>query len=90
MKQALRDGSLCDQVAQTFDKTLFPHCPGAKTLARTDLSKTPDSEGHIPHRMPDGGLMPLGPSSETLSQDDSTDNRSNEGPDYPANLNDKS
>jgi len=40
--------------------------------------------------MPDGGLMPPGPSSETLSQDDSNDNHSNEGLDYPGDLDDKS
>jgi len=74
----------------TFDKTLFPWCPGAKTPARTDLSKTPDQEGHIPHRMPDGGFMPPGPSSETSSQDDSNNNYVNEGPDYPGDLDDKS
>jgi len=51
----------------TFDETLFPCCPGAKTLARTDLSETPDLEGHIPHGMPDGGLTPPGPSSKTSS-----------------------
>jgi len=75
----------------TFDKTLFPCCPGAKTLARTDLGETPDLEGHIPHGMPDGGLMSPGPpSSETLSVDDSNDNLSNEGLDYPGNQDDKS
>jgi len=73
-----------------FDETLFLHCPGAKTLAGTDLGETPDPGGHIPHGMPDGGLMPPGPSSETSSQDDSSGNHSNEGPDYPADLDDKS
>ena len=74
----------------TFDKTLFPCCPGAKTPARTDLGETPDPEGHIPHGMPDGGITPPGPSSETSSQDDSTDNHGNEGLDYPGDLDDKS
>jgi len=73
-----------------FDKTLFPCCPGAKTPARTDLGETLDLEGHIPHGTPDGGLMPSGPPSETSSQDNSTDNYSNEGLDYPGNLDDKS
>jgi len=40
--------------------------------------------------MPDGGLMPPGPSSETSSQDDFNDNHGNEGPDYPGDLDDKS
>jgi len=40
--------------------------------------------------MPDGGLTPPGPSSETLSQDDSNDNHSNEEPDYPGDLDGKS
>jgi len=58
----------------TFDKTSFPHCPGAKTPARTDPSETLDLEGHIPHGTPDDGLMPPSPSSENSSQDDSNDN----------------
>ena len=74
----------------TFDETLFPCCPGAKTPARTDLSETPDPEGHIPHGTPDDGVMPPGPSSENSSQDDSNDNHGNEGPDYPGDLEDKS
>jgi len=75
----------------TFDETLFPCCPGAKTLERTDLSKTLDPEGHIPHGMPDGGSTPPGPSSsDNSSVDDSNDNPGNEGPDYPGNQDDKS
>ena len=74
----------------TFDETLFPCCPGTKTPARTDLSETPDQEGHIPHGMPDDGLTAPDPSSETSLQDDSTDNHGNEGPDYPGDLDDKS
>ena len=76
----------------TFDKTLFPCCTGAKTPVRTDPGETSDMdmEGHIPHGMPDGGLMPPGPPSETLLQDDSNNNHSNEGLDYPGNLDDKS
>ena len=73
----------------TFDETLFPCCPGAKTLARTNLGETLDPEGHIPHGM-DGGLMPPGPSSETSSQEDSNNNYGNEGPNYPGDLDDKS
>jgi len=34
--------------------------------------------------------MPPGPSSEISSQDDSNDNHSNEEPDYPGDLDDKS
>jgi len=83
-------GAIFTGATATFDETLFPCCPGAKTPAKTDLGETPDPEGHIPHGTPDGGLMPPGPSSETLSQDDSTDNHGNEGLDYPGNLNDKS
>jgi len=82
-------GAIFTGAIATFDETLFPHCPGAKTLARTDLSGTPDQEGHIPHGGPDGGLMPPGPSSETSSQDDSNDNHSNEGLDYSGDLDDK-
>jgi len=74
----------------TFNETLFPHWPGAKTPARTDLGETLDQEGLISYGTPDDGLTPPGPSSETLSQDDSTDNHSNEGLDYPGDLNDKS
>jgi len=40
--------------------------------------------------MPDGGLMPPGPSSETSLQDDSNDNHGNEGLDYPGDLDEKS
>jgi len=83
-------GAIFTGATDTFDETLFPCCPGAKTLARTDLGETPDLEGHIPHGTPDDGIMPPGPSSETLSQDDSNDNHGNEGPDYPGDLDDKS
>jgi len=61
-----------------------------ETLARTDLSETLDQEGHIPHGTPDDGLMPPGPPSDNSSQDDSYDNCSNEGLDYPGGLDDKS
>jgi len=83
-------GTIFTGAMATFDKTLFPCCPGAKTLARTDLGETPDQEGHIPHGMPGGGLTPPGPSSETSLQDDSNDNHGNEGPDYPGDLDGKS
>jgi len=83
-------GAIFTGAIATFDKTLFPCCPGAKTLARTDLGETPDLKGHIPHGMPGGGLTPPGPSSETSSQDDSIDNHSNEGLDYPGDLDNKS
>jgi len=85
-----QSGAIFTGAMATFDKTLFPCCPGAKTLERTDLSETLDLEGHIPHWMPDGGLTPPGPPFENLSQDDSHDNHGNEGPDYPGNLDDKS
>jgi len=85
-----QSGAIFTGATATFDETLFPHCPGAKTPAGTDLSETPDLEGHIPHGMPDGGLMPPGPSSETSSQDDSNNNHSNEGLDYPGDLDNKS
>jgi len=65
----------------TFDETLFPCCPGAKT---------PDQEGHIPHGTPGDGIMPPGPSSDNLLIDDSHDNHSNKGPDYPGDLDNKS
>jgi len=84
------NGAIFTGATATFDDTLFPCCPGAKTLARTDLGGTPDTEGHIPHGMPDGGLTSPGPSSENSSQDDSNNNHSNEGPDYPGDLDDKS
>jgi len=58
-------GAIFTGATVTFDETLFPCCPGAKTLARTDLGETPDTEGHIPHGTSDDGLMPPGPSSET-------------------------
>jgi len=83
-------GTIFTGVTATFDETLFPCCPGAKTRARTDLSATLDLEGHIPHRTPDGGLTPPGLPFETLSQDDSNDNHGNEGLDYPGNLDGKS
>jgi len=85
-----RNGAIFTGAMATFDKTLFPCCPGAKTPARTDLSETLDPEGHIPHGMPDSGLTPPGPSSETSSQDDSNDNHGNEGLYYPGDLDDKS
>jgi len=83
-------GTMITEATATFDETLFPCCPGAKTPARTDLGETPDLEGHIPHRMPDDGLMPPGPSSDNSSEDDSNGNHSNEGPDYPGDLDNKS
>jgi len=83
-------GTIFTGATATFDETLFPHCPGAKTLARTDLRETPDKEGHIPHGTPNDGLTPPGPPSDNLSQDDSNDNHSNEGPNYPGDLDDKS
>jgi len=85
-----QSGAIFTGATATFDETLFPCCPGAKTLARIDLGETLDSEGHIPHGMPDDGIMPLGPSSETSSQDDSNNNYGNEGPNYPGDLDDKS
>jgi len=84
-----RNGTIFTGAMATFDKTLVPCCPGAKTPARTDLGETPDLEGHIPHGTPDSSLTPPGPSSETSSQDDSNDNHGNEGPDYPGDLDDK-
>jgi len=93
----LRDGILCNQVAQSSLELQIPltkhYSHAAQELrlwARTDLGETPDLEGHIPHGTPDDGIMPPGPSSETLSQDDSNDNHGNEGPDYPGDLDDKS
>jgi len=83
-------GTILTGAMVTFDETLFPCCPEAKTLARTDLGETPDPEGHIPHRTPDGGLTPPGPSSETSSQDDSKDNHGNKGLGYPGDLDSKS
>jgi len=83
-------GAIFTGATATFDETLFPCCPGAKTPARTDLGETPDPEGHIPHGTPDDGVMPPGPSSEASSQDGSNDNHGNEGPDYPGDLDDKS
>jgi len=84
-------GTIFTRAMATFDETIFPCCPGAKTPARMNLSETPDLEGHIPHRMPDGGLMPPGPSSsDTLSVDNWTDNHGNEGLDYPGDLDNKS
>jgi len=83
-------GAIFTGATATFDETLFPRCPGAKTPARTDLGETLDPEGHIPHGTPDDGIMPPGPSSEASSQDDSHDNHGNEGPDYPGDLDDKS
>jgi len=67
-------GAIFTGATATFDETLFPRCPGAKTPARTDLGETPDPEGHIPHGTPDDGVMPPGPSSEASSQDGSNDN----------------
>jgi len=83
-------GTIFTGATATFDETLFPCCPGAKTLARTDLSETPDLEGHIPHGTPDDGLMPPGPPSDSSSVDDSNDNPGNEGLDYPGNQDEKS
>jgi len=73
-----QSGTIFSGATATFDEILFPCCPGAKTLARTDLSETLDLEGYIPHRMSDDGLMPPGPSSsDTLSVDDSNGNHGN-------------
>jgi len=85
-----QNGAIFTGATATFDETLFPRCPGAKTLARTDLGETPDPEGHIPHGTSDDGVMPPDPSSENSSQDDSNDNHGNEGPDYPGDLDGKS
>jgi len=89
----------CDQVGAIFywsyglpfDETLFPYCPGAKTPARTDLGETPDPEGHIPHGIPDDGVIPPGPffwrPRHKMTQMIITEN---EGPNYPGDLDDKS
>jgi len=71
-------------------KHYFHAAQELKTPARTDLGETLDPEGHIPHGIPDDGVIPPGPSSEASSQDDSNDNYGNEGPDYPGDLDDKS
>jgi len=45
-------GAIFTGAMATFDKTLFPCCPGTKTLARTDLGETPDldlKKAGLPH-----------------------------------------
>ena len=42
-------GAIFTGAMATFDKTLFPCFPGAKTLARTDLHETLESGSGRPH-----------------------------------------
>jgi len=60
-------GAIFTGAMATFDETLFPCCPGAKTPAKNrSRVKLRIRKVHIPHGTPDDGIMPPGPSSEKL------------------------